>query len=116
MTEKLAQVASLVCDPEIRPNKPKKQPIRQCFKAGRNTVGTEAQLALPSLDVRRYQCVTIKANAENGGQIYIGRVGVTWKTGFELAAGDEIELKVDNLNSIYVVALRSEQGYCWLVN
>jgi len=86
------------------------------FRGGQSTVGTEAKLALPDLDVGRYQHVTIKADAKNKGQICIGRIGVTQKNGFKLFAGDEIELIVDNLNSIYIVASRSKQTYSWLVN
>lgn len=90
--------------------------FQQCFKAGRNTVDTEAQFVLPNLKVGLYQRVVVKADATNEGQIYVGRVGVTWKTGFELRAGDEIELEIDNLNLIYVIASQVKQAYCWLVN
>lgn len=89
--------------------------LRRCFKTGRDIVSVDAKLALPDLE-GQYQSVTIRATVGNNGYIYVGRVGVTWETGFQLAPGTEIALKVDNLNSIYVVANRADQVYCWLVN
>lgn len=90
-------------------------PPRRCFKTGRDTVGVDAKLALPDLE-GQYQTVKIKADSENKGLIYVGRVGVTQENGFELGPGEEIELTVHNLNSIYVEASRADQVYCWLVN
>jgi len=115
MTKTLTLVSSPGLPKSVR--RPREAPKRpRCFRAGRDTVDTEAELALPNLEIGLYQWVMIKADSKNKGQIYVGRVGVKWDTGFELAAGDEIEFEVDNLNSIYVIASRDAQAYCWFVN
>lgn len=92
------------------------KPRRRQFRTGRDTIGVKARPALPDLGIGISQCVTIKADADNLGNVYVGRVGVTGKTGFKLRAGEEIELTVDNLNSIYVVASQAKQVYCWIIN
>jgi len=116
MNETLTQAVPLEPEP---PRKSKSLPIkpkRRQFRVGRNDVDIIAKLALPDLEVGCYQRVVIKADAKNNAEIYVGRVGVTQETGFKLTAGDEIELTVDNLNSIYVKASRKTQAYCWLAN
>lgn len=116
MNKTLTQAVPLEPEPS---RELKRLPIklqRRQFRAGYSTVGTEIKLGLPDLDVGWYQHVIIKADAKNKGQIYVGRIGVTQENSFKLFAGDEIELIVDNLNSIYVFASRATQAYCWLVN
>jgi hypothetical protein len=112
MSKVLTQTASPACDPEHR----KRRSVKRWFQASSDWVGTEAKLALPDLNDGSSRWVTIKASATNRGYIWVGRVGVTPDTGFELTAGDEIEFEVTNLSSIYVVGNRSEQSYCWLIN
>lgn len=69
---------------------------------GEATVGgTEA--ALPSATARRFR---LKALGTNLGSIYIGGVGVSAATGWELAAGDVLAFspEVSNLNVIHAIA------------
>lgn len=72
---------------------------------------TAAQIASPALAGRK--TISIKALSGNSAPVYIGSTnGVTTATGYELAAGDSIDMEIDNTNSIYVVA-GSAQRVCW---
>ena len=51
-----------------------------------------------------YYGVTIKADPDNDAEIYVGVAGVTSSTGFCLDKGDEIELPIDDIHSVYIIA------------
>ena len=77
------------------------------------TAGTEVQgpnISLPN-------GVWIKALAANTGKMYIGNNGdgtVSDTTGFELAAGQLIQIQVANLKDIWVDASVNGEKVCWL--
>lgn len=84
------------------------------FLAGGGTVGTSAEAA--GLDFSAAKSVTIKANASNTGNIYVGHdAGVTSANGFQLAKGESVEIAIDSLAKIYVIADAAAQGYSWVV-
>ena len=65
------------------------------------TVGT-TPVQLPEKSV---QSVTIKADDDNSGNIYVGFDDtVSTTTGFRLKAGQGIDIAIDNLSKIWLVA------------
>ena len=46
----------------------------------------------------------VKADALNGGIVYVIVTGGTTSTGFALAAGEAVPVAVDDLNKIYLIA------------
>lgn len=60
--------------------------------------------------------VIIKALAGNTGNVYLGYdTSVTTATGFQLDAGDEIELNIDNLNKLYRICDGTADSVCYMV-
>lgn len=85
---------------------------RLALKSGRATVGTTAaQIQSTSTVVNR---VTVKALAANTAPIYIGVSGVTTATGFELSAGQSVDLEIANLNQIYAISTVASQAACYI--
>lgn len=76
------------------------------FTAGQLAVTTTAT----ALSGFAHKAVKIKAVT---GPVYVGGFGVTVASGFELAAGDELELKVFDLATVFVVA-NDAQTVSWV--
>lgn len=71
--------------------------------------GTASQLGFSG----SYKSVTIKALAENTQNVYIGTTSsVTTANGFELAAGDSIDLDLQNGQAIWAIAVSGTQTIC----
>lgn len=64
------------------------------------TGGTEVRLSETS--VALLNGVTVKAAIANTQTVYVGDATVASGNGFELSAGQEIFLVIDNLNRVYV--------------
>jgi hypothetical protein len=80
--------------------------------SGKDTVaaaGTHEQMA----DVP-CKGVSIKALSTNTGMIYLGPDGVAAATGYQLAAGESIDIAIDNLNRIYLDAAVTGEGVTYL--
>ena len=61
--------------------------------------------------------VTIKALAGNSTNAYIGYDNsVTTATGFQLDAGQEIELNIDNLNKLWLICDAVGDRLCYIVS
>ncbi len=71
------------------------------------TAGTSAVLA-PSQAL--LSGVEIKALNGNTGLIYVGKVGVTATTGFQLGAGESTYITTDNLADVYIYAVAPNEG------
>lgn len=83
---------------------------------GQVTVGTsEVALASSSVSVPDGFSVVIKALASNTGKVYVGLSGVTTTNGFELSAGDTVELFVTALSTIHLIADAADQGVAYIV-
>lgn len=83
------------------------------FLAGGGTVGTSEQPA--GMDFGAAKSVTIKANAGNTGNIYVGHdAGVSSTNGFQLAKGESVEIAIDSLAKVFVIADAVAQGYSWV--
>ena len=83
-----------------------------------STAGTEQQL---SNTANRVLWLKAKALAANSGITYLGVSDVTATNGYELSAGNEIEINFGELggaiafSSIYVDAASNGDKVCWTV-
>jgi len=91
------------------------------FDAGTTTVstaGTEQQISNTS---NRVLYLKAKALAANSGIVYIGVSDITATNGYELSAGNEIELNFADvggsilLSTVYVDAATNGDKVCWAV-
>ena len=91
------------------------------FDAGTTTVstaGTEQQISNTS---NRVLYLKAKALAANSGLVYIGVSDITATNGYELSAGNEIELNFADvggtilLSTVYVDAATNGDKVCWAV-
>jgi hypothetical protein len=83
-----------------------------------STAGTEQQL---SNTANRVLYLKAKALAANSGIVYLGVSDVTATNGYELSAGNEIEISFADaggsvvFSSIYVDAATNGDKLCWVV-
>jgi hypothetical protein len=72
--------------------------------------GTRVQL--PDVPCRS---ATIRALSTNTGAVYLGNELVDAATGFPLAAGDALDLAIDNLRRLYLDVAVAAEGVAYLV-
>ncbi|MBX7164814.1 MAG: hypothetical protein K1X74_00575 [Pirellulales bacterium] len=85
------------------------------FVTGQQTVGTSA-VALVASTLHATRGVQLKAAATNTGTVYVGRdATVTAATGFGLAAGEGLLVKVDDAAKVYLIASAAGQKVEYLV-
>jgi len=60
--------------------------------------------------------VTVKALSTNTGLVYIGPSTVDFATGFQLSAGDQIFIPVDNVSAIYLDPAVTGEGVTYIGN
>ena len=83
-----------------------------------STAGTEQQI---SNTTNRVLWIKAKALAANSGIAYIGVSDITATNGYELSAGNEVEISFRELggsvacSSIYVDVATNGDKVCWLV-
>jgi len=91
------------------------------FDAGTTTVstaGTEQQISNTN---NRVRWLKAKALAANSGIVYIGVSDITATNGYELSAGNEIELNFADTggtilwSAVYVDAATNGDKVCWAV-
>ena len=91
------------------------------FDAGTTTVstaGTEQQISNTN---NRVRWLKAKALAANSGIVYIGVSDITATNGYELSAGNEIELNFADVggtilwSTVYVDAATNGDKVCWVV-
>lgn len=58
--------------------------------------------------------VTVRALLNNVGTIYVGDSSVSSSNGFELGAGDSVDLDVDNLNKIFLDTDTNGEGVSYI--
>lgn len=76
-----------------------------------STPGTAVPLTATSTLV---SIVTIKANSANVGAVYVGDSSVTSTTGLVLSAGESVDVKIDDINKIYIDAANSGDGVSYI--
>lgn len=57
--------------------------------------------------------VALKSLSTNSGKIFVGDSGVTTANGYELSAGDEIIIPIDDVNKLYAIADTGTQDLRW---
>lgn len=90
------------------------QETSHAFRAGHDEIGLAAQLMLPELGMVVRRSIQVKSHADNLGQIFIGRSGVTALSGFELSAGETVKIECDAASSFHIVADTAAQKYSWI--
>lgn len=69
---------------------------------------------IPGQENPQVASVAIKAKMTNTGLLFIGKVGVTALTGFELEKGETITLDIQNTGSLYFVGPHVGDTLCVL--
>lgn len=59
------------------------------------------------------QGILVQALGANVGKVYVGDIGVTSSTGWELQPGQPVEWPVNNVDLLYVVGANVSDGVCW---
>jgi hypothetical protein len=91
------------------------------FDAGTTTVSTAGSEQQISNTSNRVLYLKAKALAANSGIVYIGVSDITATNGYELSAGNEIELNFADvggsilLSTVYVDAATNGDKVCWAV-
>lgn len=81
-----------------------------------STAGTAVQLnGGTSLAIPSSATLRIKALSGNGGPIYVGDSSVGTGTGYELAAGDSMRVKTDDVSNLWIVDGTGGFGVSWMV-
>lgn len=86
---------------------------------GHDTVATagtaEALNGGTSLTVPKGAILKVKALSGNTDLVYVGDSGVSSANGYELNAGEEVRLKVDDVATVYIDVAVNGEGVCWIV-
>jgi hypothetical protein len=75
---------------------------------------TESALQLTTTDVECEVGVTVRAHTTNTGYVYVGNSDVTTANGYQLAAGESVILKVNNVKNVYAVGSVNPQTVSWI--
>lgn len=75
--------------------------------------GAAVQLTSSTTECRRG--IVVRANAANTEVIYVGEVGVSATTGFELSAGDSVVLPVLSADEVYAISAAGTQSACFVI-
>lgn len=78
------------------------------FAAGSVAVGNSAVVQLPAQRVRNG--LRLKAGPSNSATVYVGNnPNVSSSSGYPLAAGETLDVAVDDASKVYVIASASNQ-------
>lgn len=69
---------------------------------------------LPSAPQGQVSSCIVRALKGNAGIIYVGAKGVTAATGFELAAGDAVNLDLQSLGNLWAIGTKAKDKLCVL--
>ena len=79
------------------------------------SIGATA-LQLTTLEYGATTGVTIKALSTNTNNVYVGKLGVTTTTGFELSAGNGKFFECTDPSTIYVISAGTGDNVCYDLN
>lgn len=89
-------------------------PSQLGFTHGQQTVGTSS-IQLTSSSNGAKIGVLVKANDDNTGTVYVGKdANVSSSNGFELGAGESVEIEVHDTLAIFLIASAAGQGVTWV--
>jgi hypothetical protein len=97
----------------INPAKDETVKAQPSFNYGQTTVGTSA-VQLTTTSTPCVKGVLVKALAANTAKVYIGNNSVTTSNGYELSAGQEVFIQVDDVNKLYAISTTTGQKVCWI--
>jgi len=80
---------------------------------GQKTVGTTA-VQITTISEQNFG-ITVKADDDNTGNIFIGDSGVSTTTGFRLKAGQGITVELNNPSALYAIADAADQKIHYMV-
>lgn len=93
---------------------------RSTFNHGRKSgIGTSV-VTLVDTSIKTERGVLIKAAAGNSGKVYIGiNTSITADLndatdGFELSAGDSLEVEINDVRSVHIIASTAGQKVFWI--
>jgi hypothetical protein len=72
-----------------------------------------APIVDPSLSRLAYKGVRVKAAKANTSPIYLGASGVSIETGYELDAGESVELWIEDPAKVFAVS-SNNQAFSWV--
>lgn len=70
---------------------------------------TVTEVAIPAANLAGRRTISIKALAANGAEVYVGETGVDATTGYELAAGESIDLDADDSVALFAISSSGTQ-------
>ncbi len=90
--------------------------VPAAVKNGKKVVATPGtQLALGTTSALVIG-VTVKAEASNTGIIYVGKSTVSSADGYELAAGEQVFIPIDDIAAVFIDASIATDGATWIAN
>lgn len=84
------------------------------LRHGQTTVATAGTEVVLGGDLALLSGVTIRADGDNTGVVYIGGATVDSTNGLILAAGDHVFLDIANVNLVYVDAATNGDSVSWI--
>ena len=91
------------------------------FDSGTTTVGTAGTEVQISNTANKVRWIKVKALAGNSNKVYLGVSDVTASNGYELSAGNEVEINFGDqggtvpFSTFYVDAATNNDKVCWSV-
>ena len=80
------------------------------YTGQQSSAGTATQLTPTSTACHK---VTVKAKYDNIDALYVGALGVTTLTGYQLSPGEEHTFDANNANLLYIISTTSGDGVSW---
>lgn len=84
------------------------------LKVGNGSVDTTAELVTGVAYVDLARGVTILADPDNAGLLYVGASNVSASNGFALKAGQQFPFEVDSSERLYIVGSEAGQLWSWV--
>lgn len=89
------------------------------FQTGRKSSVGAVAVQLTATSIKTKKGVLIKAADDNAGIVYVGTSTVTADaadatSGFPILASEWVEIEVDDVSSVYVIASQADQKVYWV--
>jgi len=76
------------------------------------TAGSAVSISSSSITLKKG--ITIKANTNNTGNIFVGNSSVDNTNGIEIEPGESIDISIDDLNKVYIDANNNNDGISYI--
>ncbi len=85
----------------------------QEFATGQGTAtATAAPIVASNMSAKAFKGVRVRADKANSATLYLGPAAVSAATGYPLAAGESVEILVDDPSKVYVIG--AGMSFAWL--